>query len=201
MNETIIKPIGDIHSFVMKCHNKCMICDNIDYKCTEITLKYLSGWIICSTCVENNNAKNEILTFLNRNNYVPLLFLTKRLSSDDCGKVAIKFYRASQKSVINGWIKMFVSEDMLVISEKGINSFSIPVNFIAKDEQIGYRLVSLENILFHNPNFYEEMITSDNLLGNSPIKIVWNDLPETIRNKITKIYEDSSNMLSDSFIY
>jgi len=100
----------------------------------------------------------------------------------------LQFYRSTTKQ-IESW-KMFATESHCIhMTSSGL--YAITLSFCDVDA-VKSRSVTLENLLFHNPQLYEKL-SRENLLGPyHPIRITLADFPEQ-KKKIDALYWNACN--------
>jgi hypothetical protein len=167
-----------MQSLVHHVPGTCTICGSKfdgKGKCC-IRLNMQDGCVFCPECLKNGKLKSSIVSL----DLVPFGFVSREL----------KFYRKSQNAVESGSCESLFVPFLHPTSETG--EFGLRLFFSGSQ-----RYVSLSNIFKHNPEVYQEFLTTKNLLGDSmegvPLAICANDLSVANIDKI-----DHSKNLADS---
>ncbi len=173
----------------MTSTNRCMICEKMYEICHELRCgDLLWGCIYCLDCLNSGKVKDRLLDDMVTNKVIPCIsFINTKL----------KFYRKSQHAIVDAKI---------------IGSPRAPIAFIGDqlllllsyEEDFGVsRHVPLANILKHSPEFYNQIISCNNLLqGDSIVNYrsseEYNSIEEyndkefpNVKNEIIIAYQDT----------
>lgn len=151
-------------------------------------LGYMNGVYYCSKCI--HICKKKIIEYINLTGLIPLF----GMMNDENSK--IKFYRKSKKTVYEGKLDIY---EQFYFGIRYINT-----NYVVKiifDNGMSTRDVLIENIFYHNPGFYDKLISCKNLFNDNNIIISFNDLSSKIKDKINNLYKNSKNKKSSDFIH
>lgn len=207
MSTLINNDTHDIHRMIMVIDNFCMICHkSVNYSCQKILLGMIWGWIVCNDCIKNGATKSEVINYISLHSVVPLMWLfdmsmiTKVPNKEqDSG---LKFFRFSKKHTDNPiYIGQLDWLNGLCALRYNIRykTFCVDLCFYDEDSKLVHRCVSLKNIFKHNPTLYDRLITCNDLIKDTNIKISWNDLPRILCDSITLIYEEAKQADAFSF--
>jgi hypothetical protein len=134
------------------------------------------GCVFCPACLKNGKLKSSLVN----SDLVPFGFVSQEL----------KFYRKSQNAVESGTCESLFVPFLHPTAETG--EFALRLFFGGSQ-----RYVSLSNIFKHNPEVYQQFVTTKNLFGDSikgvPLAICATDLSVANLDKI-----DHSKALADS---
>lgn len=199
---------GDICRTVMINTHQCLICGQIkSTPCYLLSLSRLNGWVYCTDCLNTGKLKQYVLAYIEKQKVVPCvwLFSTDKFqqSSYYCQEKNegsynltryLHFFRKSKKNsskpVHTGIISPYSDDYVAILPAK--DTLGISVTF--RDTELGDsgetlgRVVSLENIFYHNPGFYECLKEQENLLSVDYVKVSYAELSEALRDEIHRAY-------------
>ena len=187
-------------SFVMKPNDVCDSCKEVlssEVSINEIAISFNYGWQVCFPCLTESKAKSMILSFLNSKGMVPLNWLNPGLMGR-----TLDFFHSRTKTVLKGIFNLHSSQGspFLVYSGDVVN-YSIWLSYSSTASGKMGRYVSLGNVFKHNPKFFNDLVSSENLLGSSDVCIKWTDLPVATRQAIEEVWSQSQLVSSESFAY
>ena len=144
-----------MQNLCMTQSNRCMICDQVHEICHELRCgDLLWGIIYCLPCLESGKVRERLMNDMTSVKVVPCIsFINTKL----------KFYGKTQNAIVDAIV---------------IGSGRAPIAFIGDqlllllsyEEDFGVsRHVPLANILKHSPEFYQQIITCQNLLKGESI--------------------------------
>lgn len=181
----------------MPFHNLCMrpqTCDcknpNGNIECTR--LGRLNGVYHCSDC--RKNCKEDIIKYINTNGEIPLYGGL----GDGKYSIELNFFRKSKDKIYDGTLNKYEKRYLFGIRRNEENKYFVRLIF---DDDKFSKYVSLGNIFYHNPCFYEKLISCKNLFADKNIIISFDDLSKEIKDTIKKIFEDTKGKKSSDFIH
>ena len=138
----------------------------------EVTDYRLNGVIICEKCCMEQRTKSLLVTMFGNKIPVHFLFGTE-----------MKFYRLTTEN-IETWKMLATDSHCIHVTRSGVYAVSLSS---CDGNNVKSRSVTLENLLFHNPQLYAKL-NSENLLGPyHPIKITLADFPDQ-KKEIDSLY-------------
>ena len=166
----------------------------------------LYGVYHCTNC--RNKCKEEIVDYINIYGKVPLYSFLKEKHY-----IELKFFRKSKYKIYVGNISHYEEQYLFGTRKKDVqpngdskdkniseNKYFIKLGFEDNKEYFS-RYVSLENIFFHNPMFYEKLISSKNLFEDDKIKISFNELSKEIKDDFKQLNDNNKGKKSSDFTY
>lgn len=208
---------GCINRLVMINPNKCMICGKMGDKISSLMIGHQWGWLYCTNC--KNVLRDVVYAYIEKNNVIPCnwLFRSKNFTVDPLGESEssesessdylkcryLKFYRHSQRGTNCGIFDKYDNEGPQI--KFNAESFEFGMNSIFRKPYLPYerqyRFVTLSNIFAHNPEFYSELTTSEDLLDSADAKIGFKELPERLQNAIHNANIVARNKPHNSYLF
>lgn len=182
------------YPFSNVCMQPTHICHMCERSCgfNQSKLVYfgrLEALVLCSDQKCKDKAKQDIISYVNKSKIIPMFSFFKH-------KKDIKFYRSSQKNIVDGYL--YVDNDRYFKGglkwKDNEQMFGICVGY-----DTYHRYVSLENIFHHNKDFYHNMMKCNNILDDDLIQIKMTDLSKEIQNTLLTIYNQSLTKKSSEY--
>jgi hypothetical protein len=171
----------------------CDFCENEEQDKSyefEITMSRL-GFIYCSKCVDK--ARRSAINWYNSKRIIPFDFLRQNKSYQND---FLKFYRKSQKN-IQTLAKISPYSATATYDDK-YNTFRTVISFgpgaqepYIAGQEVSSRLVSLENIMHHNPYVYEEIKKAKSLIDSDMFVVTYDDLSDEIEKNLEATFTKS----------
>jgi len=159
-------------------------------------LYHLYGWIICDNIDCITSLKQSVIEYYNSNLVIPLRWYSKQNNEPLC------FYRKRTNNVIGSLNKTYNFSDdittqfIIWIREKD-NQLYMNLQFNDINGEQMSKTVSLTNIFFHNPNFYNDITSTTNLFNEPRFEIGYNDLSDKIKGLVKKTYDEMLTLPKD----
>jgi hypothetical protein len=164
-----------------------MVCDQEQEICHELRCGDLRwGIIYCLPCLESGKVRAKIMNQMIDGKFVPCIsFINTQL----------KFYRRTQNAVVDAEVLGSPRAAIAFIGDE----LSLLLSY---EEDFGVsRHVTLANILKHSPEFYDQIVSCDNLLkGESIVNFGYSSIEdvykcqvkkEPVKNEIIISYQDT----------
>lgn len=167
----------------------CAVCDT-SKNIKTIKFGRLNAVFCCNDSKCCKVIKNDLLTYINQTKKIPLYGL---LDSKNNDRLTFNFYRKSQYKVWKGDISAYVRNHFCISIIKDLNDnslFSIKLEYTNNESKISNntpcfsRNVALDNIMFHNKDFYNKLSNCNNLFNSDRIVVSFNELSDDIRDTI-----------------
>jgi hypothetical protein len=172
----------------------------------EIRLEhYLTGWRFCEQCLQQGYVRNAIIEHLNKSGTIPL---SGTLINNKIKRLRFsgQFEKSIQSRCQNNIKRLDWMRDGMhsgkphdigycgfldIQIDPNTKNHCVALTFendhLEKpDLRNGY--ISLQNIFVHNPKFYKQLTTCDNLLLSKNVKLSYNDISENIKKTINDTY-------------
>jgi hypothetical protein len=173
--------------------NVCMLCDatrNNNKICILGGLK-AQAWIYCPKCFEDQSLKKKIIACFAKYDIFPMIWLDP--------STILKVYHYKLKKVLEGTM---LCTDNFIDYQKGkcsylpiFTDYAMCLLINNSEEGNGSRLFSLTNVIAHNTEVFKKLKECDDLFGSSnssSIKIGYEDLPDYMKTKIEKDYDNGT---------
>lgn len=185
--------------------NVCAICDKI----TEgDTLQYgrLFGVLYCTDKKCCEEIKKDMIKYINETMNIPLYGL---LTNENEYNLSYNFYRKSEKSIYKiykGDISIGIRDFFCIRNTKKNDTKFLTIrlefeNKDNKDNNIYSRNVALDNIMFHNKDFYDKLTNCKNIFNNEHIVISFEELSDEIRDSIYMLKMKNIDKKSSDFLF
>jgi hypothetical protein len=186
--------------------NICAVCSsNNNGFINTINFGRLYGVFCCDNKVCRNIVKKDLITYINETNQIPLYGMTD--NSDNSYKLFLNFYRSTKGAKWKGYISRYTNIFCIYKKKKGFDkeSYFITLQYNNKNENKiqnapqYFRSVTLDNIMFHNKDFYHKLSTCKNLFNNTKVIISYDELSQEIRDTIHAYNDMNKNKQSCHF--
>ena len=193
-----------IKRLVMIRITQCMICHTIQpIHCNQVLIGFRWGWLYCNDCLVSGKLRTIVLGWINITKTIPCTWLIGSQiyhSSDNKNTppcIYLKFFRYSRRDtsepVYEGRLYPCDTDGTTIrhITDPcECYSMSLSFNDPGSKQDLE-RLVSIANIFAHNPDFYQSLINSQNLLHHPELKIAYSDISQEFRDGIDRCYQTS----------
>jgi hypothetical protein len=182
----------------------CAVCDE---NTGEQILNFgrLNGVFYCNKDECCKKIKKDMIEYINETMNIPLYGLIDRKTTSY--DLKLSFFRKTKKTVFNGTISKgtrnwFCIRKVKIPNDKKIMVINLEYkNIENKDAKTYSRSVELNNIMFHNKDFYNKLSNCNNLFDNDDIVISFEELSDEIRNIVYMYYIENLNKESSDFEY
>lgn len=163
-----------------------------------INIGRVCGVYYCNEC--SSVCKTDIIEHLNDTCVIPLYFaLYEKKSISRNTTINLSFYRESQNKIYEGTTSFYDNKWMFGIQKiKEKNMFVINLFFEENGKSFS-KYVSVENICFHNPWFYDKVVNSKNLFMDKNMIISFDDLSNDIKDYFLNMKESFKDKKSEDF--
>lgn len=165
----------------------------------------LNGVFCCNKDKCCEEIKKNMIKYINETMNIPLYGLIDRKTNNYY--LNLSFFRKSKYTVINGTIPKGTRNWFCIRKVKTPNDKKIMVidleykNIENKDNNIYTRSVALDNIMFHNKDFYDKLANCTNLFDNEHIVISFEELSDEIRDSIYMLKMKNIDKKSSDFLF
>lgn len=180
--------------------SKCIICgENKNIK--VLHFGRLNGIFYCNNSLCKKTIKKNIIDYINDSMNIPLYGLIDKESNEYL--LILSFFSKSKNIVYKGILNMETINFFCIRKiEYKDNTKKLTIKLEYNDNNKIYsRYVGLDNILFHNENFYNKLYNCINLFGNKDIIISYKELSEKIRNTIYIYNLENLKKESSEFLF
>lgn len=182
--------------------NVCAFCDR---KTKGHTLPYgrLFGVLYCTNEKCCKEIKKNTIKYINETKNIPIYGL---LTNENEYNLSYYFYRESKKSIYKGDISIGIRDFFCIRNTKKDDTefFTIRLEYENKDNKdnnIYSRNVALDNIMFHNKDFYDKLSNCKNIFNNEHIVISFEELSDEIRDSIYMLKMSNIDKKSSDFLF
>ena len=182
----------------------CAVCDKNTGGQT-LNFGRLNGVFYCNKENCCKKIKKDMIEYINETMNIPLYGLIDRKTTDY--NLKLSFFRKSKKTVIDGTISKGIRNWFCIRKVKTPNDKKIIVidleykNIESKNDETYSRSVALNNIMFHNKDFYNKLSNCNNLFDNKHIVISFEELSDEIRDIVYMYNIENLNKESSDFEY
>lgn len=151
-----------------------------------------------------NIIKNGLIQYINKTKKIPLYGLL-----NDNDRLTLDFYRESQKAIWKGTISCYADLFSIYMVNKSVdkNFLSIILEYTNNESKISpnakcyERSVALDNIIFHNKDFYNNLLNCKNLFNSKKVVVSYSELSSEIHDTINMYNDMNKNKQSFDFKY
>jgi hypothetical protein len=205
-SKRIYKPLAGSRRLIMVNRDQCMLCDYFG-KCYEINLSPHEGWIYCDACKKEGRLREDILYYMNNKTVLPCYWLTiikEKFKNWSYYEKSIKEYKNKNIRYLHFFRKSREKSKRPIhtaMIARGFNPLVFSINngklsiYLLFDDtetnETSTGLISLANLMYHNPGLYEEITTTNNIFDSDTVMISYDELPEKIRLLVEDAYKES----------
>ena len=188
-------------NFCMK-PSACAVCDDDG---RTLNFGRLNGVFYCNKESCRKKIKKDMIEYINETMNIPLYGLIDRKTNNY--DLKFSFFRKSKNTVFNGTISKGIRYWFCIRKVKTPNDKKIMVidleykNIESKNDETYSRSVALDNIMFHNKNFYDKLSNCTNLFDNEHIVISFEELSDEIRDSIYMLKMNNIDKKSSDFLF
>lgn len=182
----------------------CAVCD--ENTCGQ-TLNFgrLNGVFYCNKESCCKKIKKDMIEYINETMNIPLYGLIDNKTNNY--DLKLSFFRKSKNTVFKGTISKGIRNWFCIRKVKTPNDKKIMVidleykNIENKNDETYSRSVALDNIMFHNKDFYDKLANCTNLFDNEHIIISFEELSDKIRDSIYILKMKNIDKKSFDFLF
>ena len=180
--------------------NVCAICDKITEGHT-FQFGRLFGVLYCTDEKCCKKIQEDTIKYINKTKNIPIHgLLTNEYN------LSYNFYRKSKKSIYKGDISIGIRDFFCIRNTKKNDTKFLTIrleyeNKDNKDNNIYSRNVGLDNIMFHNKDFYDKLSNCKNIFNNEHIVISFEELSDEIRDSIYMLKMKNIDKKSSDFLF
>lgn len=193
-------PIKNLYyEFSRNCSLCCSYIDNEDDRENNRVLFYpLHGWIFCNTCINNGNAKQNIIEWFRRDKIIPCNWMfannTFKTTDTDNSSRCVKF---CMDTIKEGTIADY-NENKVISYSYERKTMQMHLNYLicatATYSSSTQYYIDLSNIIKHTDNFYKELVNCKNIMNHTKVIIAYNELPKFLRDEVERSRLQSNKM-------
>ena len=164
----------------------------------------LNGVFYCNNKNCHKKIKKNIIKYINDTMNIPLYGLVDKKSGQY--NLQLTFFRKSKNTVYKGQISILVRDWFCIKKIKTPYDIEMLVidleyNNEKKINTIYSRSVALDNIMFHNKDFYNKLSNCMNIFANKDIVISFEELSDNIRDTIYMYNLENLKKESSEFLF
>jgi hypothetical protein len=193
--------------------DECQICYIVSNKpvLREINCGRLWGWKCCDKCISSGRVKKNVLAFMEKHKCIPLSWLCdqeqKKFRTSVFGTNGsplsrfLQFYKPPISDTENPVQEAkfnLLNKDMMIAPRQmrgsGGTAYRFSVKTSYRDTQTGGDVscyVSLDNIMAHNPGFYEALVQEKNLLSSGKVIVSYAEIADCVKAMVESSYKSS----------
>lgn len=181
---------------------ECIICsENKNIKILHFGR--LNGVFYCNNKNCHKKIKKNIIKYINDTMNIPLYGLVDKKSGQY--NLQLSFFRKSKNTIYKGQITIGVRNWFCIKKIKTPNDtqiLTIDLEYNEKKNNEMYsRSVALDNIMFHNEDFYNKLSNCMNIFANKDIVISFEELNDNIRDIIYMYNLENLKKESSEFLF